>query len=498
MENESQVSSEYAEPLKFSDSEVSTGLTKIASGRHFRIFKVCRNGRWQVLKGLQPDFAADAFWMGVLEKEYDIAKDLDHPNIVRVRGCENNPDVGPCIVMDYVEGRTLAEFLKENPSTEKRRKVVEQLLSAMRYYHALQVVHRDLKPENILITRNGDDVKLIDFGCADTDYHATAKGPAYTEGYAAPEQLAGEPVDCRTDIYAFGVLLREIFPKRYRRVARRCTQTNPVKRYNKAQEVEKGIINTDIDNNDLRIALPTSIIMAEMHHTGNVIVKDNNELWGIVDDKGNTAVPCRWTEISTKNRLRRCLSVKDKNCKWGVYNFERGEMTIPCQWKHLADVWEEGWHDDIVLFAVSDDGAQWCLLDEDGTQLTDCWYDKIQGVSIDLLDDPNFLWADAYTSCQEERIIVCYQGRWGLLDADGKTVLSCIWRDLQLLDLKRYDEKTPVWFQVKNDDGLWGIVDYDGNTIESCQWNKIYCSWQDGRCGIYTKNGNNPTLLFNL
>ena len=105
MENESQVSSEYTVPLKFSDSEVSIGLTEIASGRHFRIFKVCRNGRWQVLKGLQPDFAADAFWMGVLEKEYDIAKDLDHPNIVRVRGCENNPDVGPCIVMDKTPRR---------------------------------------------------------------------------------------------------------------------------------------------------------------------------------------------------------------------------------------------------------------------------------------------------------------------------------------------------------------------------------------------------------
>ena len=131
----------------------------------------------------------------------------------------------------------------------------------MRYYHALQVVHRDLKPENILRTRNGDDVKLIDFGCADTDYHATAKGPAYTEGYAAPEQLAGEPVDCRTDIYAFGVLLREILPKRYRHVARRCTQTNPVKRYSNVYAVEKDIKNANNKNNDLWYAFPLAIII---------------------------------------------------------------------------------------------------------------------------------------------------------------------------------------------------------------------------------------------
>jgi serine/threonine protein kinase len=261
MEEETLSSSEYPKAQQFGLSDKATDYSEICSRKHFRIFKMQRYGRWYALKGLQPDFIADPFWMRVLEKEFDIGVKMSHPNIVKVLGHENDPVAGQCIVMDFVDGRTLEEFLKENPSLEKRKKVVEQLLSAIRYCHLLQVVHRDLKPSNILVTRNGDDVKLIDFGCADTDYHANLKGPAYTEGYAAPELLAGKPVDCRTDIYAFGVLLREIFPKRYRRVARRCTQADPASRYGNVDAVERAIKNTDTVRKSLWVAIPAVILL---------------------------------------------------------------------------------------------------------------------------------------------------------------------------------------------------------------------------------------------
>ena len=212
------------------------------------------------MKGLQPDFIADPFWMRVLEKEFDIGVKMSHPNIVKVLGHENDPVAGQCIVMDFVDGRTLEEFLKENPSLEKRKKVVEQLLSAIRYCHLLQVVHRDLKPSNILVTRNGDDVKLIDFGMADSDYHANIKGPAYTKDYVAPEQLAGAPVDCRTDIYSFGVLLGEILPGRYRHVARRCTQSDPGRRYDNVDAVERAIRTYDTVRKVLWTAVPVAAL----------------------------------------------------------------------------------------------------------------------------------------------------------------------------------------------------------------------------------------------
>ena len=151
---------------------------------------------------------------------------------------ENDPIAGRCIVMEYIDGRTLSQFLNEKPTKSRRKRVLLQLLNAMEYYHAKQITHRDLKPSNILITANGDNVKLIDFGLADTDDSAVLKGPAYTKAYAAPEQLKeGMSVDCRTDIYAFGVLLRQIFPHRYGSIARGCTRYKPEDRYQTAADI---------------------------------------------------------------------------------------------------------------------------------------------------------------------------------------------------------------------------------------------------------------------
>ena len=261
MEDKDQKSSGYPEALNFSRSADTANCSEIFSGEHFRIYKMQHYGHWCVAKGLQPDFVADTFWMGVLEKEFDIGMEMNHPNIVKVFGREELPVVGQCIVMDYVDGRTLDAFLDENPSVEKRKKVVMQLLSAMRYYHSLQIVHRDLKPSNILITRNGDDLKLIDFGMADSDYHANIKGPAYTKDYAAPEQMtAGAPIDCRTDIYAFGVLLGEIFPNRYRHVAHRCMQPDPNRRYPNVDAVVRAIKTSDTMRQVVWTALPVATL----------------------------------------------------------------------------------------------------------------------------------------------------------------------------------------------------------------------------------------------
>ena len=232
----------YTKPLNFSVSNAFSTHVELSSGGYCRLFKAARHGKWYVLKGLQPQHTADPIYMAMLEKEFDMAVKMDHPNIVHTYGLETDPVAGPCIVMEYVDGRTLSDFLKEKPALALRRKVVRQLLDAMSYYHALQIVHRDLKPSNILVTRNGDNVKIIDFGLADADDYALLKEPGYTEGYAAPEQkTAGATVDCRTDLYALGVLLREIFPNRYRSIANRCTRTNPQSRYRDAAHVRRAI-----------------------------------------------------------------------------------------------------------------------------------------------------------------------------------------------------------------------------------------------------------------
>lgn len=232
--------------LDFSLSHDFTDHTPLPSKSYCRLFKVKRYGKWNVLKSLQPQYSADPAYIAMLEKEFNMAVRMDHPNIVHMYGPHNDSVAGPCLVMEYIDGRTLDKFLEEKPSTALRRKVALQMLDAMHYFHSLQIVHRDLKPSNILITRNGDNVKIIDFGLADTDDYAILKEPAYTRAYAAPEQMIdGAHIDCRTDIYAFGVILKQLFPKRYKHIARRCTQPNPNKRYANAMAVSKALKQAD-------------------------------------------------------------------------------------------------------------------------------------------------------------------------------------------------------------------------------------------------------------
>lgn len=229
-------------PLDFSIPNVFSNYKEMPSKGYCRLFKAQRYGKWFVLKGLQPQHIADPVYMAMLQKEFDAAIKMDHPNIVKTFEIDDDPVVGKCIVMEYVDGRTLNKFLDEHPSAKLRKKVTLQLLDAMRYYHSLQIVHRDLKPSNIIITHNGNNVKIIDFGLADADDYAVLKEPAFTKGYAAPEQMhPGTAIDCRTDLYAFGILLRKLFPHRYHHIARRCTKENQNSRYSDATQVIKAL-----------------------------------------------------------------------------------------------------------------------------------------------------------------------------------------------------------------------------------------------------------------
>ena len=75
------------------------------------------------------------------------------------------------------------------------------------------MLYRDLKPENILVTRNGENIKLIDFGLADTDGHAVLKQPAGTPRYMSPEQKVKAEADARNDIYSLGIIMEQMGKK---------------------------------------------------------------------------------------------------------------------------------------------------------------------------------------------------------------------------------------------------------------------------------------------
>ncbi|WP_425437640.1 serine/threonine-protein kinase [Melittangium boletus] len=134
-----------------------------------------------------------------------------HQNIVTLYDLVEKNDV-LFMVMEYVDGPTLHELLKEGPlPPEVVASVGARVADALEHAHFRRIVHRDLKPANVMITKAGD-VKLMDFGVAkdSTLETLTAQGMAVgTPSYMAPEQVTGAPVDGRTDLFALGVLLYE-------------------------------------------------------------------------------------------------------------------------------------------------------------------------------------------------------------------------------------------------------------------------------------------------
>ena len=193
------------------------------------LYRAQRYGRYYVLKGLAPEYRNDPACREYLSKEYQIGVQLDHPHIVRVNSLEEDSKVGLCIVMEYVDGQSLDQWLLTKPSAAARKRIFRQILDAMDYCHERQIWHLDLKPSNILITKDGQTAKIIDFGLSDNSGFAFRQTGG-TRKYAAPEQLAGQIADQRSDIYALGGILKRMFPHRYGRAVRRAQCTDPSKR----------------------------------------------------------------------------------------------------------------------------------------------------------------------------------------------------------------------------------------------------------------------------
>lgn len=203
-------------------------------------YRVKLYGKLHFLKRLKPELRTHPQYVAALQKEFEMGYQLDHPHLVRYVG---KTDDG--ILMDYVDGETLNQFVEHHPDYFRNRnnadRFLSQLLSVVGYLHSHQIVHLDLKPGNILITRIGHDVKLIDLGYCYADCYTDTTGR--TDKYAAPEQLNGSAKpDARTDIYAIGRVLQTLpCAHYYNKVVKRCTVQDMDARYASIDELQQAV-----------------------------------------------------------------------------------------------------------------------------------------------------------------------------------------------------------------------------------------------------------------
>ena len=175
------------------------------------------------LKFLSDSLQHNASALARLRREAKSAAALDHPFICKVYEIAETEDGLAFIAMEYLEGETLADRIERDPLPLKEAlRVGTESLEALKKAHGNKIVHRDLKPANIMLGRDGH-VKIMDFGLAkalhseandseaETREQLTGSGRiAGTPGYMSPEQLRGDPINERSDLFAFGVVLQEL------------------------------------------------------------------------------------------------------------------------------------------------------------------------------------------------------------------------------------------------------------------------------------------------
>ncbi len=262
----------YTSEFLFSDDEplllpVFTDVEIVHEGRINVLAKAKRYGRWWMLKGLKTELRDSLTHLSMLRKEFDILISMQHPNVVGGVGMEEIDGLGLCVVMEWVDGLTLKQWLKKRPKRKERMRVAMQLMDALEYVHGKQAAHRDLKPSNILITRNGNHVKLIDFGLSDTDDYAIYKQPAGSAGYISPEQTESRLSDIRNDIFSLGCVLSDLrLGVLYSLIVRKC-KSSAGKRYLHVASLRKDFLRVS----HLPRVLAGTVLLAGILVSGRII-----------------------------------------------------------------------------------------------------------------------------------------------------------------------------------------------------------------------------------
>jgi serine/threonine protein kinase len=228
------------------------------------------------IKELKRAYHADDMLVRRFEREAQLAASFQHENIVHIYDYGRKPEY--CIIMEYVDGTSLSRMIQEMGPLppDVGVMIALQVASALEYAHGRGLIHRDIKPGNIMVKRNGE-VKVMDFGIALIKNLEPLTMPGTlvgTPSYMSPEQIVGDPLDMRSDIFSFGIVLYEMFtgikpfldektatitakivrgkfpsprsvnsdvPRSLQRIIKKCMKKKPHKRYGSMQEISRAL-----------------------------------------------------------------------------------------------------------------------------------------------------------------------------------------------------------------------------------------------------------------
>jgi eukaryotic-like serine/threonine-protein kinase len=188
------------------------GMGQVYLAEHVRM------GRKSAVKVMHPAMVHDADAIGRFNREASNASRINHPNVAAIYDFGETPEGLIYLAMEYVDGEPLTKLVAREGALAPARaaEIVRQTGEALAVAHDLGIVHRDLKPDNIMITRDRDGrdcVKVVDFGIAKAAAGEAQKQKVTKTGlvvgtpeFMSPEQLAGDPLDGRSDIYALGLV----------------------------------------------------------------------------------------------------------------------------------------------------------------------------------------------------------------------------------------------------------------------------------------------------
>ncbi len=205
--------------------EVISVLGEGGMGRVYEVRHAALD-RTFAMKVLRPELARELDLGERFIREAKATASVKHPNVVQITDFGRFPDGIPYFVMELLEGQTLGEIIKAGGPLPAGRaiRVIRKVAGALGAAHEAGVVHRDLKPDNVFVVdghdsggTSGTDVRVVDFGAAKIvgSSRMTRAGVVFgTPHYMSPEQASGQSVDHRTDIYALGVIMYEMFTGR--------------------------------------------------------------------------------------------------------------------------------------------------------------------------------------------------------------------------------------------------------------------------------------------